>query len=127
MANTKAHPELRKISIATVRSRQDATAIVRKLTEAGIESYLVEERSFATRLSARRQLGAVKVQVESRDIKRALQCLQAKESPQSAAAADERAVSQPVSSSPNHEAARLVLPLGVGLALLVALALLLLL
>lgn len=128
MANTKAQPELRKISIATVRTRKEAGAIVSKLSDAGIESFLVEEKSFATSRSAQRQMGAIKVQVESRDVRQALHCLQTKEAPQrqltGAPESGQQAEVRPHGSrSATHSA---FLPLGVIVVMLIALALLLL-
>lgn len=128
MANTKAQPELRKISIATVRTRKEAEALVGKLSDAGIESFLVEEKSFATGRSAQRQMGAIKVQVESRDVRQALHCLQTKEAtqrpPAGAREAGQQDPARPHGSrSATHSA---FLPLGVIVVILIALALLLL-
>jgi len=129
VASTKAQPELRKISIATVRSRKEAAAIADKLSAAGIESVLVEEKSFATRQSARRQLGAVKVQVESRDVQRALQCLQSKDASPSPANGANPAQPDTVAILPaaQRHGSSAFIPLSVIGALLAALALLLLL
>ena len=79
MAGTKAKPELRRISIATVRSRSEAEAITRKLKGAGIECFTIQERSVNAGLSARKNFAAIKVQVRSDDVARAIQQLQTKQ------------------------------------------------
>lgn len=128
MANTKAQPELRKISIATVGTPKEAGVIVSKLSAANIASFLVEEKSFATGRSARRQMGAIKVQVESHDVRQALRCLQTKDGPQQRPTSEgederQRTVMSNRSLGGTYSA---FLPLGVIVAGLLALALLLL-
>jgi|KBSMisStaDraftv2_1062788.scaffolds.fasta_scaffold404744_2 hypothetical protein len=79
MAGTKAKPELRRISIATVGSRSEAEAITRKLKGAGIECFTVQERSVNAGLSPRKNFAAIKVQVRSDDVARAIHQLQTKQ------------------------------------------------
>lgn len=128
MAGTKAQPELRKISIATVRSQAEATALVHKLRAVNIDAKVVAEESFATSRSVRRTRGAFKVQVSSADIKRALHCLQTKE-PADAQPSKAQQTGQPGAKvgAKRSESARFAVPLGIACALAIGLALLLLL
>lgn len=130
MANTKAQPELRKISIATVRSKKAAAVLVGKLRGAGIESFLVSEQSFSTGLGVRRSGAAIKIQVSSADIKRALQCLQLKSGAGESGATigpTDAEPSMPTKGQSSGAPAHVLVPLGLACALALALGLLLLL
>ena len=124
MAGTKAEPEVRRISIATVKSRSEADTISRRLKAAGIECFIVHERGGATPVFDRKHLAAIKVQVRSVDVRRAIQELQTKpggtteiliESP---AQADDTVLPRTPNSTWVFVAAGIISLVAAGLALL---------
>jgi hypothetical protein len=72
MANLKAKPELRTVTIALVRNRKEAERVQDKLRAAGIESALAAESSYAVDKGASRERRAVKIQVKRSDVQSAL-------------------------------------------------------
>jgi hypothetical protein len=75
MANTRAKPDLRAVTIALVRDHKEAQRLQDKLRSAGIESFLAAERSYALDKSTNRERRAVKIQVGRTDVQRALRAL----------------------------------------------------
>jgi hypothetical protein len=75
MANLRAKPELRAVTIALVRDHGEAQRVQDKLRSAGIESFLAAERSYALGKSTNRERRAVKIQVGRIDVQRALSIL----------------------------------------------------
>jgi len=75
MANTRAKPELRSVTIAVVRNRSAGQQIQAKLKSAGIESFLTAERSVAIYRASDKGIGAVKVQVGRSAVQHALKVL----------------------------------------------------
>jgi hypothetical protein len=74
MANLRAKPELRTVTIALVRDHKEAQRVQDKLRLAGIESVLAAERSYALG-KTNREHRAVKIQVGRTDVQRALSIL----------------------------------------------------
>jgi hypothetical protein len=72
MANLKAKPELRAVTIALVRNRKEAERVQDKLRAAGVESALAAESSYAMDKGTSRERRAVKIQVRRSDVQRAL-------------------------------------------------------
>jgi hypothetical protein len=72
MANLRAQPGLRTVTIALVRDHKDARRIQDKLRFAGIESFLATEPSYSLNKPANRERRAVKIQVGRADVQRAL-------------------------------------------------------
>jgi hypothetical protein len=75
MANLRAKPELRAVTIALMRDRKEAARVQDKLRRAGIESALADEGSYAPGQPKSRQRRAVKIQVKRADVERALSML----------------------------------------------------
>jgi hypothetical protein len=72
MANLRAKPGLRAVTIALVRDHKDARRIQERLGSAGIESFLATEPSYTLNKPAHRERRAVKIQVGRADVQRAL-------------------------------------------------------
>jgi hypothetical protein len=68
------------VTIATVRSRDDARRMTTKLESAGIECSLIDERSSMIGGLGRLRFGGIKVQVERSNVTRAVQLLRDKAS-----------------------------------------------
>jgi hypothetical protein len=66
------------VTIATVRSRENARRITTKLESAGIECSLIDERGSMLGGLGRLRFGGIKVQVKRSDVKRAVQLLKEK-------------------------------------------------
>jgi len=75
MANLRAKPELRTVTIALVRDHKEAQRVQDKLRSSGVESFLAAERSYAPGKSTSRERRAVKIQVGRTDVQRALNIL----------------------------------------------------
>ena len=67
------------VTIATVRSRENARRMTTKLESAGIECSLIDERSSAIGGLGRLRFGGIKVQVERSNVTRAVQLMRDKE------------------------------------------------
>jgi hypothetical protein len=66
------------VTIATVRSRDDARRMTTKLESAGIECSIVDEKSSMIGGLGRLRFGGIKVQVERSNVTRAVQLLRDK-------------------------------------------------
>jgi hypothetical protein len=66
------------VTIATVRSRDDARRMTTKLESAGIECSLIDERNSIIGGLGRLRFGGIKVQVERSNVARAVQLLRDK-------------------------------------------------
>jgi Putative prokaryotic signal transducing protein len=66
------------VTIATVRSREDAGRITTELESAGVECSLIDERGSMLGGLGRLRFGGIKVQVKRSDVKRAVQLLKEK-------------------------------------------------
>jgi hypothetical protein len=75
MAKATEKPKVENVTIATVRSRQEARWIVARLGSTGIESRIVDERDMAESRSGKFRFGGIKVQVDRSDARRAVQLL----------------------------------------------------
>jgi hypothetical protein len=75
MANLRAKPDLRTVTIAVVRDHKEAQRVQEKLRTAGIQSYLAAERSYPVDKRSHREMRAVKVQVGRAEVQRALSVL----------------------------------------------------
>jgi hypothetical protein len=78
MAKATEKSKIGYVTIATVRSRDDARRITAKLESAGIECSLIEERVSVVGGLSRLRFGGIKVQVERSNVIRAVQLLRDK-------------------------------------------------
>ena len=88
MAHATDNSKLGYVTIATVHGRTDARAIAAQLEAAAIECLLVDERGRAQLALGELRLGEIKVQVNRRDVSRALQLLRGHENQSSVSAAE---------------------------------------
>lgn len=91
MANARDRARAGTVTIATVRSREEAFRLVGQLDTAGIECSLVEERLTVPADDQDYPSGGIKVQVDRSDAKRAIELLRAHHDDVSAAAKNESA------------------------------------
>ncbi|HYA28488.1 MAG TPA: DUF2007 domain-containing protein, partial [Acidobacteriota bacterium] len=77
MAHATDRPIVGYVTVATIHDRQEARAITAKLEAAAIDCLLVDERGMASLALGKLGLGEIKVQVNRRDVSRALQILRA--------------------------------------------------
>ncbi len=77
MANARDRAKAGTVTIATVRSREEAFRVVRQLDGAGVECTLLEERLTVPAGDAGYPSGGIKVQVDRNDAKRAIELLRA--------------------------------------------------
>jgi hypothetical protein len=78
MAKATEKSKIGYVTIATVRSRDDARRMTTKLESAGIECSLIDERSSMTGGLGRLRFGGIKVQVERSNVTRAVRLLRDK-------------------------------------------------
>lgn len=78
MANARDQARAGTVTIATVRSREEAFRLVGQLDTAGIECALLEERLTVPAGEEGYPSGGIKVQVDRSDAKRAIELLRAR-------------------------------------------------
>jgi hypothetical protein len=78
MAKATEKSKIGYVTIATVRSRDDARRMTTKLESTGIECSLIDERSSMIGGLGRLRFGGIKVQVERSNVTRAVQLLKDK-------------------------------------------------
>ena len=78
MAKATEKSKIGYVTIATVRSRDDARRMTTKLESAGIECSLIDERTSMIGGLGRLRFGGIKVQVERSNVTRAVQLLRDK-------------------------------------------------
>lgn len=89
MAGATQKPKLDRVTVATVKRREQARQISAKLEAAGIKCFLNDERGTPLHVM-RAPLGGINVHVARGDVARALQLLQRKDEPEIAVAQKDR-------------------------------------